>query len=182
MTPICYYNSSNPEIADVDADGHVVFKTRGEVAVIAHYLDLVANVRLTHLVEVPGFKVAEVPQDNVIDRAVFAKLNRMRISPSEVCTDPSSSAGSTSTRSASCPRPPRSRRSWPTPRPTAAAKLVDRLLTRPEFYDFWTLKFADILRSNGRLIQTKGTYVFNRWIRDAASSGTRRWTSSSASC
>ena len=46
VTPICYYDSSNPEIADVDADGHVVFKTRGEVAIIAHYLDLVANVRL----------------------------------------------------------------------------------------------------------------------------------------
>ena len=61
VTPICYYDSSNPEIADVDADGHVTFKTRGEVAIIAHYLDLVANVRLTHLVEVPGFKVAEVP-------------------------------------------------------------------------------------------------------------------------
>ena len=28
-----------------------------------------------------------------------------------------------------------------------------------------TLKFADILRANGRLIQAKGTYVFTRWIR-----------------
>ncbi|MEJ7638404.1 MAG: DUF1549 domain-containing protein, partial [Singulisphaera sp.] len=45
------------------------------------------------------------------------------------------------------------------------ARVVDRLLTRPEFYDFWTLKFADILRSNARLIQAKGTHVFNRWIR-----------------
>src|SRR5262249_6553332 len=87
VTPVCFYNSSNPEIAEVDADGHVVFKTRGEVAVIAHYQSLVANVRLTHLVEVPGFRAAEVPQDNVIDRAVFAKLNRMRVAPSEVCTD-----------------------------------------------------------------------------------------------
>ncbi len=46
------------------------------------------------------------------------------------------------------------------------ARVVERLLNRPEFYDFWTLKFADILRSNGRLIQSKGTYVFNRWIRE----------------
>ena len=87
VTPICYYDSSNPEIAEVDADGYVRFKTRGEVAIIAHYLNLVANIRLTHLVEVPGFVQAEVPQDNVIDRAVFAKLNRMRIRPSELCTD-----------------------------------------------------------------------------------------------
>src|SRR5262249_48551862 len=26
--------------------------------------------------------------------------------------------------------------------------------------------FADVLRSNGRLIQTKGAYVFHRWIRE----------------
>ena len=73
VTPICYYDSSNPTIAEVDADGYVRFKSRGEVAIIAHYLNLVANVRLTHLVEVPGFVQAEVPQDNVIDRAVFAE-------------------------------------------------------------------------------------------------------------
>ena len=30
-------------------------RSRGEVAIIAHYLNLVANIRLTHLVEVPGF-------------------------------------------------------------------------------------------------------------------------------
>ena len=87
VTPICYYDSSNPNIAEVDQDGYVRFKTRGEVAIIAHYLNLVANIRLTHLVEVPGFVPASVPQDNVIDRAVFKKLNKMRIRPSEICTD-----------------------------------------------------------------------------------------------
>ena len=46
-----------------------------------------AIVRLTHLVEVAGFEAAEVPQENLIDRAVFAKLNHMRVAPSEECTD-----------------------------------------------------------------------------------------------
>ncbi len=87
VTPICYYNSSAPEIADVDPTGYVTFKSRGEVAIIAHYLDLVANVRLTHLVDVPGFAAAEVPKENAIDSAVFAKLNRMRIMPSELSSD-----------------------------------------------------------------------------------------------
>ena len=57
------------------------------MAIIAHYLNLVANVRLTHLVDVPGFVEAKVPDDNAIDKAVFAKLNRMRIPPSDICTD-----------------------------------------------------------------------------------------------
>src|SRR4051794_19552483 len=166
VTPICYYDSSNPEIAAVDADAHVAFKTRGEVAVIAHYLDLVANIRLTHLVEVPGFRAVEVPDDNVIDRTVFAKLNRMRISPSDPCTDAEFIRRASLDTIGVLPSPAEVEAFLADPAPDRRARLVERLLKRPEFYDFWTLKFADILRSNARLIQSKGTYVFNRWIRE----------------
>lgn len=165
VTPLCYYNASNPEVADVDADGHVVFKQRGEVAVIAHYLNLVANVRLTHLVEVPGFRVAEVPTDNVVDRAVFAKLNRMRIAPSEVCTDAEFVRRVYLDACGILPTPAEVERFLAEESTGKRAALVDRLLARPEFLDYWTLKFADVLRANGRLIQPKGTYVFTRWIR-----------------
>lgn len=165
VTPICYYNSSNPEIADVDVDGFVTFKSRGEVAVIAHYLDLVANVRLTHLVEVPGFKIAEVPQDGIVDKAVFAKLNRMRIAPSEACTDQEFIRRVYLDTIGVLPRPEEVKQFLESNSPTKRAELVEGLLGRPEFLDFWTLKFADILRSNSRLIQSKGTHVFQRWIR-----------------
>ncbi len=165
VTPICYYDSSNPEVATVDVDGHVTFKGRGEAAIIAHYLDLVATVRLTHLVEIPGFKLAEVPQDNLIDQAVYAKLNRMRISPSEVCTDQEFIRRVSLDAIGVLPSPEEVAAFLADPSPDRRAKFVDGLLTRPEFYDFWTLKFADILRSNARLIQAKGTHVFNRWIR-----------------
>ena len=165
VTPICYYNSSNTEIADVDADGFVSFKNPGEAAIIAHYQSLVANVRLTHLVEVPGFAAAEVPTDNVVDKAVYSKLNRMRIKPSEVCTDAEFVRRVYLDTLGILPKPAEVKAFASDPSPDRRAKLVDSLLNRPEFYDFWTLKFADILRSNGRLIQSKGTYVFNRWIR-----------------
>jgi hypothetical protein len=165
VTPICYYNSSNPEIAEVDADGHVVFKQRGEVAVIAHFQNLVANVRLTHLVEVPGFRIADVPRDNVIDQAVFAKLNRMRVAPSEPCTDQEFVRRAFLDTIGVLPTPAEVDAFLKEETPGKRAKLADALLKRPEFYDYWTLKFADILRANGRLIQSKGTYVFTRWIK-----------------
>ena len=167
VTPICYYDSSNPTIAEVDPDGYVRFKQRGEVAIIAHYLNLVANIRLTHLVEVPGFVQAQVPRENAIDHAVFQKLNKMRIRPSELCTDrefirrvyldvlgvlPTSTEVSEFLADS-----PATRRDH----------VIDRLLVRPEFHDFWALKFADVFRSNGRLIQTKGAYAFHRWIRES---------------
>ena len=167
VTPLCYYNSSSPEIADVDTSGFVTFKGPGEVAIIAHYLDLVANVRLTHLVDVPGFAAVNVPTDNPIDRAVFAKLNRMRIRPSEPCTDAEFLRRSYLDTLGVLPSPEEVRAFREDGAPDKRAKLVDGLLARPEFLDFWTLKFADILRSNGRLIQSKGTHVFQRWIRES---------------
>ena len=165
VTPICYYDSSNPEIAEVNAEGYVRFKSRGEVAIIAHYLNLVANIRLTHLVEVPGFVQAEVPQDNVIDRAVFNKLNRMRIRPSEPCTDREFIRRVYLDVIGVLPAPDEVARFLKEPAKTRRDSVIDSLLARPEFYDFWALKFADILRSNGRLIESKGAYVFHRWIR-----------------
>jgi len=167
VTPICYYNSSSPEIADVDASGHVTFKSRGEVAIIAHYLDLVANVRLTHLVDVPGFAVTEVPKGNVIDEAVFAKLNRMRVKPSELCTDSEFIRRVYLDCVGVLPTPDEVKAFGLNPSPNKRPELVDGLLSRPEFLDFWTLKFSDILRSNGRLIQPKGTHVLGRWIRES---------------
>jgi Protein of unknown function (DUF1549)/Protein of unknown function (DUF1553)/Bacterial Ig-like domain (group 2) len=165
ITPICYYDSSNPEIAEVDAEGYVRFKSRGEVAIIAHYLNLVANIRLTHLVEVPGFVQAEVPQDNVIDRAVFTKLNRMRIRPSEPCSDREFIRRVYLDVIGVLPTPGEVEHFLNSPAKTRRDQVIDSLLSRPEFYDFWSLKFADILRANGRLIESKGAYVFHRWIR-----------------
>jgi hypothetical protein len=167
VTPLCYYDSSNPEIASVDMDGHVTFKSRGEVAIIAHYLDLVAITRLTHLVEVPGFQPADVPTDNLIDTAVIDKLNRMRIAPSPIISDEEYLRRSYLDVIGVLPTPEERAAFLADTDPHKRAKLVDRLLERPEYYDFWTLKFADVLRSNGRLIQTKGTHIFNRWIRSA---------------
>lgn len=167
VTPICYFDSSNPSIAEVDADGFVSFKGPGEVAIIAHYLDLVAIVRLTHLVEVPGFRPTEVPTDNLIDRAVFSKLNHMRIPPSEPCTDAEYLRRVYLDVIGQLPTPEEVASFLQDPSPSKRERVVDGLLTRTEFYDFWTLKLADVLRSNSRLIQNKGTHVFQRWIRSA---------------
>jgi hypothetical protein len=165
VTPICYYDSSNTDIAEVDASGFVSFKKRGEVAVIAHYHNLVATVRLTHLIEVPGFAEIDVPTDNLVDQAVFAKLNRMRIAPSEPCTDEEFLRRAFLDTIGVMPTPEETRAFLDNPSPTRHEEVVEDLLERPEFNDFWALKFADVLRSNSRLIKSKGAYAFHRWIR-----------------
>ncbi len=166
VTPIAWYDSSSTEIAEVDATGHVQFKQRGEAAIIAHYHDLVANVRLTHLVEVPGFEVAAVPVENPIDTAVYSKLNRMRIAASEVCTDEEFVRRAYLDTIGILPTPEEAKAFREDASADKRDRLIDGLLERPEFNDYWALKFADVLRSNSRLIQAKGAYVFHRWIRE----------------
>lgn len=165
VTPICYYDSSNTDIAEVDPSGFVTFKKRGEVAVIAHYHNLVATVRFTHLVEVPGFAEIDVPRDNLVDEAVIAKLNRMRIAPSDPCTDEEFVRRAFLDTIGVMPTPEEAQAFLHDPSPTRRETLIDDLLERPEFNDFWALKFADVLRSNSRLIKSKGAYAYHRWIR-----------------
>ncbi len=47
-----------------------------------------------------------------------------------------------------------------------APQLVDRLVERPEFADFWALKWADVLRNEEKTMGEKGAWVFQRWLRD----------------
>ena len=79
---------------------------------------------------------------------------------------PSSFAAPTSTASAACPRPTRPAPSWPTAIPANGRRLIDRLLDRPEFADFWALKWADLLRNEEKTMGSKGVWVFQRWLRD----------------
>jgi hypothetical protein len=50
--------------------------------------------------------------------------------------------------------------------PNKRAKLIDELLDRPEYADFWTLKWSDVFRSTRKTIQVKGTHVFQKWLRN----------------
>src|SRR4030095_11550642 len=51
--------------------------------------------------------------------------------------------------------------------PNKRAALVDRLMTRGEFADFWALKWADLLRIEERQLDQNGMKVFHDWIRES---------------
>ena len=47
------------------------------------------------------------------------------------------------------------------------AQLINRLLQRPEFADFWALKWADLLRVEAHSLDKKGVQNFHHWIRQS---------------
>jgi len=51
--------------------------------------------------------------------------------------------------------------------PDKRRKLVDAVLKRPEYVDYWTLKWGDLLRINRTKLQPKGMWAFHNWVRAA---------------
>src|SRR5207244_12538370 len=65
------------------------------------------------------------------------------------------------------PTPDEARRFVADRDPGKREKLIDYLLERPEYIDFWAMKWSDLLRSTSRTLSPRGMYTFNRWIRDS---------------
>jgi Protein of unknown function (DUF1553)/Protein of unknown function (DUF1549) len=51
--------------------------------------------------------------------------------------------------------------------PDKRSRLIDELLTRPEFAEFWALKWSDLLRNEEKTLDRKGVQAFHHWIRQS---------------
>ncbi len=50
--------------------------------------------------------------------------------------------------------------------------LVDRLIGSPDFVDYWTNKWADLLQVNRKFLGVEGAVAFRNWIRDQVATNT----------
>jgi hypothetical protein len=164
VTRLTVFSSSDPGIAKVTAGGLVEFEQPGEVAVLCRYLDELVPVRLTYLEPRKGFQWQSPPEANYVDRHVFAKLKMLSIPPSDVCTDEEFVRRAYMDLCGVLPTAAESQAFLASKEADKRAKLIDRLLERPEFADFWTLKWSDVLRSTRKSVQLKGAYTFQRWL------------------
>jgi hypothetical protein len=165
VTRLTVFSSSDAAVADVSNTGLVEFGQSGEVAILCRYLDQLLPVRLTYLEPRPGFRWPNPPEHNYIDTHVFAKLKMLSIPPAELCTDQEFIRRAYMDLCGILPEPAATRTFLASQASDKRARLVDALLRRPEYADFWTLKWSDILRSNRKAIQVKGIHVFQAWLR-----------------
>jgi YD repeat-containing protein len=165
VTRLSNFSSSDPSIADVNANGLVEFKRSGEVAVLVRYLEEMVSVRFTYLEAREGFAWPNPPETNYVDKHVFAKLKQMSIAPSDVCTDSEFVRRAYLDCIGRMPTIDEAKAFLADKDAKKRDKLIDALVETPEFADFWALKWADVLRSSRKTIQTKGSYGFQAWLR-----------------
>jgi hypothetical protein len=166
VTRLTVFSSSDPAIANVDTKGFVEFAQSGEVAILCRYLEELVPVRLTYLEPKPGFKWSNPPETNYVDKLTFAKLKMLNIQPSDLCSDQEFVRRAYLDVCGVLPTPVEVTKFLSNKDANKRAKLIDELLDRPEYADFWTLKWSDVFRSSRKTIQVKGTHVFQKWLRN----------------
>jgi hypothetical protein len=167
VTSKAVYDLAQVGLVKVSRDGRIEKLKNGEPTVVVRYLDKQQPVRLAFVPARPDFEWTPVRQNNFIDRQVFAKLKGLRMTPSPLCSDEVFVRRLFLDLLGALPTADEARQFVADPSPDKRERLVDRLLARPEFADFWALKWADALRVEPRTMDMRGMTAFHAWIRDA---------------
>jgi hypothetical protein len=165
VTRLACYETAN-QLVKV-SEGRAQSVKPGETTMIVRYLNQQVPARLAFVPARPKFKWSGAQPHNFVDEHVFAKLKSLRMNPSAPCTDTEFVRRAYLDLLGMLPTSDEARAFINDRSRNKRQNLVDRLLERPEFADFWALKWADLLRTEEKVLDTKGVQAFHRWIRQS---------------
>jgi len=162
------YSAADPSIASVDDDGKVKMQGHGETAISVWYQSQVSFARVAN--PFPNAINAEVlaksPRHNFIDDLVIKKLQTLKIAPSEQATDREFIRRAFLDATGALPPPQEVERFVADNSPDKRAKLIDSLLEREEYVDYWTNRWADLFLVSSAKIGETAMWSFYNWIRE----------------
>ncbi|HEX4795092.1 MAG TPA: DUF1549 and DUF1553 domain-containing protein [Humisphaera sp.] len=160
--------SNSTEVAKI-AGNQITALRRGEAAILVRYEGNYGVMNVSVMGDRRGYVFSPMPEYNLIDKYINAKLEKAKILPSEECTDdefirrvyldltgiiPSADAAQAFIDD-------------PTPSQEKRHKLVEQLLNSRDYVAFWSNRWADLLQCNSKALGEKGVWVFREWIRQS---------------
>ena len=169
VTRLTQFSSSESVYAAAAANGLVTAgPIPGEAAIMARFMEKFAV--CTVLIPMPGTvppeTYAKLPRRNFIDGHVWAKLQQLGITPSDAAGDATFHRRAYLDVIGRLPTPDETRTYLADTNPKKRDKLIDALLERPEYADFWANKWTDLLRPNPYHVGIKATYNLDQWLRE----------------
>lgn len=173
VTSWAKYSSTNHSVAQVDDQGLVSVTGSGEGAIVAWYLaqNVTATVTSPYPITLPEHTFVAAPA-NFIDRLVTQKLQALNVPPSPRCTDAEFLRRAALDTIGKLPTRDEVERFLADNDPLKRAKLVEELLTRPEFVDYWTYQWSDLFLLTGDRLRPKALEAFSQWIREQVAANT----------
>jgi len=170
VTRLAAFSSSEAVYASVSANGVVTAgPIPGEAAIMARFMEkfAVSTVLIPMPGKVPAEVYAKLPRNNFLDGHVWAKLQQLGITPSDSAGDATFHRRAFLDIIGRLPAPDETRAYLKDADPKKREKLIDRLLDRPEYADFWANKWTDLLRPNAFHVGIKATYNLDQWLRQS---------------
>jgi hypothetical protein len=161
------FNSSEDLVASVDQEGMVKVGGHGEAAITVWYSNLVAANRIVSPLpnDLDGKVFTSAARNNFIDDLVLKKLEALRIPPSPLCSDHEFIRRAFLDAMGVLPTPQEVQKFITDKSPDKRAKLIDAILERPEFVDYWAHKWSDLMLVSTRKLSQPGVWSFYQFIR-----------------
>ena len=161
------FTSTNETVAQVDETGSVSVMGHGEGNIVGWYLgsNTVSTVTVPFESRVAADVFTAAERRNLIDNHVLDKLQSLNIPPSRQCADEVFIRRAFLDTIGMLPDAEETRKFLADKSPDKRNRLVDGLLARPEFVDYWAYKWSDLLLVTGARLRPKAVESYYGWIR-----------------
>ena len=168
VTREAFLETGNAEVATANKSGLLTAIRRGEAPILVRYEGAYAATTLTVMGNRDGFAWEQPLVFNKVDEFTADKWKRMKIRPSELSNDTDFLRRVYLDLTGLPPSPDEIRSFLADARETKVKReaVVDTLIGSPDFVDYWTNKWADLLQVNRKFLEVEGAVAFRNWIRE----------------
>ncbi|MBA4187479.1 MAG: hypothetical protein C0467_05615 [Planctomycetaceae bacterium] len=163
------FTSSEDLVAGVNEDGGITVTGSGEAAIIVNFGTKVTTLSVTVPFpnEVNAAAFARPAGSGFIDDLILTKLELLRLPPSGLCTDAEFIRRAFLDTCGILPPVEETKAFLADKDSKKREKLIDKLLERPEFADYWAYRWSDLLLVSSRRLQQPAMWAFYRKIRQS---------------
>ena len=167
------FTSASEAVATVDRDGAVRVVGYGEGAVNAWFASRIVSSRVTSPYENPtASEVVASEQGSFIDKLVARQLRQLNLRPSPPASDEQFLRRIFLDTIGTLPTADEVVAFRDNSADDKRERVIDELLERPEFVDYWTYKWSDLLTLDGTRLRPQAIEAYYKWIRSHVSNNT----------
>ena len=169
VTSLCLFLSNNDTSAKIDRSGLATAGQRGEAFVMARFATFTVGSQVIVIPKGLNYEWPKVSEHNYIDTLVFNKQKKLRLLPSELCSDEVFLRRAFLDIAGVLPTRQESDRFLADPEAGKRDHLIRDLLNRKEFVEIWVMKFSELLRirSDGnQRMSYKATLLYFNWLNE----------------